>query len=135
MNRKFLLLFLTVILAGTGLVFSVQSIQAVTIDFSYDDTGRLVLADYGAGKRISYTYDANGNLLMNRFVGEIERGDVNIDGEVNLLDALVTLRLLSGFTIDSYKEMADYRASEKSVEDRVGFPEALWILQRIAGLR
>jgi len=134
MKKKILLPFLTILLLGGALMLSVQSIQAVTIHFSYDDTGRLVRADYGIGKRITYTYDANGNLLTNAIIGEIAKGDVNIDGEVNLQDALVTLRLLAGLSTPE-QDIADYLAGKKSVSETIGLPETLWILQKIAGLR
>ena len=51
---------------GLGVVlvvgwFSASTALAGTIDYSYDDAGRLVRADYGTS-RIDYTYDNNGNL-------------------------------------------------------------------------
>ncbi len=36
---------------------------ASTVEFLYDDAGRLIQADYGNGMIIDYTYDPNGNLL------------------------------------------------------------------------
>ena len=39
-----------------------------TIQYSYDEAGRLIAADYGGGSAINYTYDASGNLLR-RLVG------------------------------------------------------------------
>ena len=35
---------------------------AGTVNYKYDTTGRLTEADYG-DKKITYSYDANGNLL------------------------------------------------------------------------
>lgn len=37
---------------------------AATIQYTYDDAGRLTGADYGGGASIAYVYDANGNLLQ-----------------------------------------------------------------------
>ena len=34
-----------------------------TIQYSYDEAGRLIAADYGGGNAIAYTYDLAGNLL------------------------------------------------------------------------
>jgi len=39
------------------------SAAADSVKYSYDDAGRLILVDYGAGKSIAYTYDKAGNLL------------------------------------------------------------------------
>ncbi|MBI1786865.1 MAG: RHS repeat protein [Acidobacteria bacterium] len=36
---------------------------AGTVNYTYDDAGRLTKVDYGDGKTITYTYDAAGNLL------------------------------------------------------------------------
>ena len=44
------------------------SVLAGTISYTYDNTGRLTGAAYGAEKTIQYTYDNNGNLLK-RVVG------------------------------------------------------------------
>ncbi len=133
MRKKTWLGLLTAILLFGELMLSVQPIQAVTILFSYDDVGRLVRADYGSGKAIVYTYDANGNLLTNMIRGQINQGDVNVDGEVNLQDALVALRLLSGLPVPD-QNIADYLAGHNA-GDTVGLPELLWILQKIASLR
>ncbi|MBL7163450.1 MAG: RHS repeat protein [Anaerolineales bacterium] len=35
----------------------------ITVNYSYDEIGRLVQAEYSDGTTISYTYDAAGNLL------------------------------------------------------------------------
>ena len=37
--------------------------SALSIQYSYDDAGRLLEADYGGGQTIAYGTDANGNLL------------------------------------------------------------------------
>ena len=65
--------------------------------------------------------------------GQINQGDVNVDGEVNLQDALVALRLLSGLPVPD-QNIADYLAGHNA-GDTVGLPELLWILQKIASLR
>jgi YD repeat-containing protein len=36
---------------------------AGTVNYTYDDAGRLAKVDYGDGRAISYTYDNSGNLL------------------------------------------------------------------------
>lgn len=41
----------------------VPSALAGTINYTYDDAGRLIKADYGNDKTIAYTYDNAGNLL------------------------------------------------------------------------
>ncbi len=51
------------VLAGM-LYMGFSSFAAETINYTYDDAGRLTRADYGDGARIDYVYDANGNLLQ-----------------------------------------------------------------------
>jgi YD repeat-containing protein len=53
---------------STPQLFS-TSAQTRTIVYTYDDAGRLVGADYGAGQGITYTYDAAGNLLQQEVYG------------------------------------------------------------------
>ena len=36
---------------------------AQSVNYTYDDAGRLALADFGNGQTIAYTYDKAGNLL------------------------------------------------------------------------
>jgi len=52
--KSTLLLTMAVVLASSF---------ADTVNYSYDDAGRLIKVDYGNGQSISYTYDKAGNLL------------------------------------------------------------------------
>ena len=56
---------ITTILPMTMLVGLFVSVSAFagTINYTYDNAGRLTGADYRSGKTIAYTYDNNGNLL------------------------------------------------------------------------
>ena len=47
-------------------LFVAVSVSAGTIQYTYDNAGRLTGADYGAGKTIQFTYDNNGNLLTRK---------------------------------------------------------------------
>ena len=47
-------------------IFAAPYAAAGTINYIYDNAGRLTGADYGGGKSIFYTYDANGNLLQRK---------------------------------------------------------------------
>src|SRR5947209_2700881 len=44
-------------------IFSLSLSRAETINYTYDDAGRLIRVSYGSGKTIHYTYDQAGNLL------------------------------------------------------------------------
>ena len=44
-------------------LFVAGSAFAGTINYTYDNAGRLTGADYGNSRTIAYTYDNNGNLL------------------------------------------------------------------------
>jgi YD repeat-containing protein len=59
--------------------------SASTVTYIYDDAGRLINADYGNERSISYTYDANGNLLSRKVkVGPSIPGDCDGDGAVSI---------------------------------------------------
>ena len=59
-------------LIGLGLVTLVLSTgQAQTVNYSYDDAGRLTRVDYGGDQAISYTYDLAGNLLRREVTSEL----------------------------------------------------------------
>jgi len=61
-----------------ALVFAVSS-HAGGVNYTYDDAGRLVRADYGAGGVIEYTYDAAGNRISKRVVGPAPAPDIEVD--------------------------------------------------------
>ena len=53
---------------STIVVFIAGVLLADTVNYKYDDAGRLISAIYGNGTTVTYTYDKAGNLLS-RFVG------------------------------------------------------------------
>ncbi|HEY5044089.1 MAG TPA: RHS repeat domain-containing protein [Verrucomicrobiae bacterium] len=46
------------------LLFGATMSYASSVAYTYDAAGRIVAADYGAGKSISYAYDNAGNLIV-----------------------------------------------------------------------
>jgi YD repeat-containing protein len=62
MKRLFLLIAIVI---SVLLCFSASPYAtAGTVNYTYDDAGRLIKVDYGDGKTIEYTYDKAGNLLQ-----------------------------------------------------------------------
>jgi len=45
-------------------IFLPSAAHCLTVTHQYDNAGRLICAEYGSDKLITYTYDANGNLLQ-----------------------------------------------------------------------
>ncbi len=72
-------------------LYAVPSATAGTVTYTYDDAGRLVVADYGNGTqitRITWTYDKNGNLLKR----EVTSGTTPVpDVRANLSDGPLTV--------------------------------------------
>jgi len=123
------------VLICTVLLLSGNTVTAAMIQYTYDNAGRLVRAEYEGGKIMSYRYDANGNPLTRKVLGEIIRGDVNTDSLVNLADVFVTLPILAGLAVPP-ETISDYMAGKKGVDaDRLGLAEILYILQDITELR
>ena len=93
---------------------------AGTINYTYDDAGRLIRADYGNGKEITYTYDNAGNLLRR-----------SVAVAPTLADAIRVLQIIAE---DEPPEPVN-KNSDISNDDKIGLEEAIYILQKVAGLR
>jgi len=61
--KKSTIVYLAMLCATLISIGSADSI-ASTIVYTYDPAGRIVAADYGAGKSTSYAYDNAGNLIV-----------------------------------------------------------------------
>lgn len=51
------------IILGISLYFSLKTIQVHAADYEYDDLGRVTRTVYEDGSSVTYTYDANGNIV------------------------------------------------------------------------
>jgi len=120
--------FMTVILViATFLIVVPTDIQAATITYIYDDAGRLTGVSYGEDRGMRYTYDPAGNLLSyNSFL----YGDIDMNGELQLTDAILILRLLSSGQGDVTSDAGDVNNDR-----RIGYQEALYILQKVGDIR
>lgn len=96
-----------------------QAGMGAAIKYVYDESGRLISADYGYGKYISFTYDNNGNLLKRRI------------SEYTLTDAIAALKVCAGLKSPD----PVYRAGDIDNNGLIGLEEALYILQKISGKR
>lgn len=100
----------------------------VAITYTYDTAGRLTKAAYGELKTIQYAYDANGNLLEKKIMAALA-GDVNGDGSITLADALDALKVQAGMNVSANS------LSDVDNDQKIGLPEAEYVLQKTAGLR
>lgn len=66
---SFRIRFLLETILPVFLLACASALLAETPNYSYDDAGRLIAADYGAGRRLEYTYDSAGSLLRGTTVG------------------------------------------------------------------
>lgn len=57
MNKKYL------IILGISLYFSFKTVSIYGADYEYDDLGRVTKTVYEDGSSVTYTYDANGNIV------------------------------------------------------------------------
>ncbi len=64
---------------------------------------------------------------------EHQAGDLNADGQVDLMDAVKALQVVAGFRPAGGPLMAD--AADVDAEGRIGLAEALYILQALADVR
>ena len=70
-------------------------------------------------------------LLSSSYSGAIVPGDVNGDNDVNLVDAIITLQLNSGYESSSIL----YPESDIGGDGKLGLEEAVYGLQVVAGIR
>jgi len=130
--KKYFNLPLMVVLICTVLLLSGNTVTAAMIQYTYDNAGRLVKAEYGGGKTISYTYDPNGNLLERKVLDGIVvvYGDINNDLDADLTDVMLVFPLMIGNKTDNVNLAADVND-----DDKIGIPEAIYVLQVEAELR
>jgi YD repeat-containing protein len=112
-------------------------VHSVTISYQYDRLNRLTSVTYGDGTRIAYLYDPAGNRLsraLSKVVIPVV-GNINGDDSVNLADAILALKVLSG--LDATGIRSGYAASGADIggNGKVGPEEVIYILQRVAGMR
>ena len=85
-----------------------------------------ILFQDGAGNVSSYKDTRTITL-----VSGLEPGDVNHSNGVNLADAMVVLQILAGMV----PAETVFMEAEVNGDDRIGVAEAIYILQKVAGLR
>ncbi|PHR54833.1 MAG: hypothetical protein COA47_14810 [Robiginitomaculum sp.] len=66
--------------------------SASTVNYTYDELGRLKTVDYGGGKLVTYDYDAAGNRTLHKVEGPGLISNPNAGGGVVVLP-------ISGFII------------------------------------
>jgi hypothetical protein len=84
----------------------------------------------------SCTVLVDGTKLANaEFTRKLLKGDMNGDSTVTIVDAILTLKAIGGMNPTGIR--ADYAASGTDVngDDKIGLPEVIYILQRVAGMR
>lgn len=100
----------------------------VTITYTYDNLNRLTAASYSSGMSMSYVYDPAGNITK---IGGNMIGDANGDGIFTLADAIAVMQVMSNITpAQNVSTQSDIGGDGK-----IGLPEAIYIIQKVAGLR
>ena len=110
------------------LIVGVTTAAAAT--YQYDLNGQLVLAAYTPGRVVIYTYDAAGN--RTKVEVNIQTGDVNGDGKIDMADAVLILQVAIGTVSPGQAVFADIDVDGNR---RLSLDDTLFILQKIAGIR
>jgi YD repeat-containing protein len=94
----------------------------VNINYTYDRLNRLTAVNYGAGKMIAYTYDDAGNATKTTSI-------------YALADVMMCLRIITGLSPTG--TASNYPISGIAVNSNgtIGLAEAIYILQKVAGMR
>ncbi len=106
-------------------------LYAGTVEYTYDDAGRLIRADYDDKVYGLYSYDKNGNLRVTG-ITSLAPLDLNADNSVDLKDVIIALQVeaCGGESCPVAFSVADI-----SGDNRIGIHEAIAIMQVVAGLR
>jgi hypothetical protein len=59
-------------------------------------------------------------------------GDLNLDGIIDLTDAIIALQVMSGISTLNQPQMG---YADVNQDGRIGLSEAIYVLQEVAGLR
>ncbi|MFW5639868.1 MAG: dockerin type I domain-containing protein, partial [Thermodesulfobacteriota bacterium] len=71
-----------------------------------------------------------GTVSFDLIARAVRAGDVNNNGTVDLTDAILALKVLSGMSPTGVDSRADVNN-----DDRIGLPEVIYILQYVAEMR
>ncbi len=114
------------------LIILVSSVSVFAVDYQYDELNRLLSATYGNGQRITYTYDASGNIKSVITVDTFYTiGDVNGDNTVDVGDAILVLKSIVGLiNLDA----TQFAAADVNGDEKVDVGDAILILRYIVGL-
>ena len=113
------------VFALLGILLLPGTNHAVTVTYSYDDSGRLVGASY-SGQHIRYVYDEDGNLLARTLENGL--GDINGDGQINIVDALLVARCAVKLST------CDTTQADVNCDHKLNIVDALLIARRSVGL-
>lgn len=99
--------------------------HAVVVTYTYDDSGHLSKADYGANRTITYVYDKADNLSSRNVVAVAGiKGDLDHSGSLDLNDVILALKLCSGESV-SASIHPDY---DVTGDNKVTIADAVYIL-------
>ena len=106
----------------------VTTIAGITT-YSYDHSGRLIDVDNPDASYIHLSYDAAGNIVRIRKADNNETipGDLNSDGTVTLMDAMLSLQVSSGIAPEDITPRGDIGSN-----GQIGVEETIYILRTVA---
>lgn len=118
-------------------VISLKKIDTDTYEGSYD-----LFVKQGTYEISVFAKDVQDNISMPTVTQVIQtvnvpvednKGDINGDGRVDLIDAVTILKIIAGFSNYGYIR-PDYESSDVDVDGNsfIGFPELIYILQKIS---
>jgi hypothetical protein len=100
------------------------------MQYSYDNLGRLSMAEYSC-VRLGYSYDTVDNILTKNIdTLSTNKGDVDSNNVVDLIDAILSLQVVAGL-VPSKMISAN---CEVDHDNKIGLSEAIFVMQKIAGL-
>lgn len=105
-------------------------ILAETVTHEYDDADRLIRVVFPGGAGIEYQYDDVGNRIRVMRNGAALPGDTDDDGDVDLTDAVLDLRIVSGCSPLSVIR----RSADVDGDGAIGMAEAVYALRVSAEL-
>jgi len=115
------------------IAMSAVTVFAYETTYTYDKLSRLTSVTHndGAGRIVvTYQYDTVGNRLS-IITRMMVKGDLDGDGAITVADVIATLQIISGIT----PNLSIIQSAEVNSDGKIGLPEAIYILQKTAGVR
>ncbi|NJL58591.1 MAG: hypothetical protein HC887_02005 [Desulfobacteraceae bacterium] len=126
--KRFAIVFALLVL------FSYTPVYATAFSYSltYDDANRVTYVSVDSTDSVTHEFRANGQLsrvIVRGSAPSSGLGDLNHLNGVDLTDAILALKVVCGLNPSVFPD------ADVNSDNKIGLQEAVYVLQKVAGLR